>query len=137
MKHKITSLMEYFQKYGESVENPEGFWENIAEDYIWRKKWDKVLDWNFTEPNVNWFVNAKLNITENIFERNLPHKKDQTALLWEPNDPRDPAVPITYGELYEKVCQFANALKAKGVKKGDRVALYLPMILELPIAYQN
>jgi acetyl-CoA synthetase len=134
MKHKITSLMEYFQKYGESVKDPEGFWGNIAEDYIWRKKWDKVLDWNFTDPDVNWFVNGKLNITENIFERNLPHKKDQTALLWEPNDPKDPAVSITYGELFEKVCQFANALKANGVKKGDRVALYLPMIVELPIA---
>ena len=134
MKHKITSLMEYFQKYGESVNDPEKFWGDIAEDYIWRKKWDKVLDWNFTEPDVNWFVNGKLNITENIFERNLPHKKDQTALLWEPNDPKEPAVSITYGELYEKVCQFANALKANGVKKGDRVALYLPMILELPVA---
>lgn len=134
MKHKITSLMEYFQKYGESVNDPDKFWGDIAEDYIWRKKWDKVLDWNFTEPNVNWFVNGKLNITENIFERNLPHKKDQTALLWEPNDPKEPAISITYGELYEKVCQFANALKNMGVKKGDRVALYLPMILELPIA---
>jgi acetyl-CoA synthetase len=134
MKNKITSLMEYFQKYRESVEDPEGFWGNIAEDYIWRKKWDKVLEWNFTDPDVNWYVNGKLNITENIFERNLPHRKDQTALLWEPNNPQDPAIAITYGELYEKVCQFANALKANGVKKGDRVALYLPMILELPVA---
>ena len=134
MTNKITSLMEYFQKYQESVDNPEGFWGNIAEDYIWRKKWDKVLEWNFTEPNVNWFVNGKLNITENIFERNLPHRKDQTALLWEPNDPNEDFVTATYGELYEKVCQFANALKAQGVKKGDRVALYLPMILELPVA---
>jgi acetyl-CoA synthetase len=134
MTNKITSLMEYFQKYQESVDNPEGFWANIAEDYIWRKKWDKVLDWNFKEPNVNWFVNGKLNITENIFERNLPHRKDQTALLWEANDPNEDSIAITYGELYERVCQFANALKAQGVKKGDRVALYLPMILELPVA---
>ncbi|MCK5080173.1 MAG: AMP-binding protein, partial [Bacteroidales bacterium] len=134
MTNKITSLMEYFQKYQESVDNPEGFWANIADDYIWRKKWDKVLEWNFTEPNVNWFVNGKLNITENIFERNLPHRKDQTALLWEPNDPKEEAISITYGELYEKVSQFANAMKNLGVKKGDRVSLYLPMILELPIA---
>jgi acetyl-CoA synthetase len=134
MKNKISSLMEYFQKYRESVENPEGFWAEIAEDYIWRKKWDKVLEWNFTEPNINWFVNGKLNITENIFERNLPHRKDQIALLWEPNDPKEKVLSVTYGELFEKVCQFANALKSIGVKKGDRVALYLPMILELPVA---
>jgi len=134
MTNKITSLMEYFQKYQESVDNPEGFWANIADDYIWRKKWDKVLEWNFTEPNINWFVNGKLNITENIFERNLPHRKDQTALLWEPNDPKEEAISITYGELYEKVSQFANAMKNLGVKKGDRVSLYLPMIIELPIA---
>lgn len=134
MTNKITSLAEYLEKYKESVANPEGFWEKIAEDYYWHKKWDKVLDWNFDEPDVNWFQNAKLNITENIFERNLFLRKDQTAIIWEPNDPKDETVRLTYGELFEKVSQFANALKKQGIKKGDRVTLYLPMIPELAIA---
>ncbi len=115
--------MEYFQKYGESVDNPEKFWGDIAEDYIWRKKWDKVLEWNFTDPNVNWFVNGKLNITENIFERNMFMRKDQVALIWEPNDPSEKEVKLTYAELFDKVKEFANGLKKIGVEKGDRVAL--------------
>ena len=134
MTNKISSLAEYFQKYQESVANPEEFWEKIAEDYFWHKKWDKVLEWNFKEPDVKWFVNGKLNITENIFERNLYLRKDQPAIIWEPNDPKEESVTYTYGELYEKVCQFANALKNIGIKKGDRVAIYLPMIPELAIA---
>ncbi len=134
MTNKITSLSEYLEKYQESVANPEGFWEKIAEDYYWHKKWDKVLEWNFDEPNVNWFQNGKLNITENIFERNLFMRKDQTAIIWEPNDPKDETVKLTYGELFEKVSQFANVLKKQGIKKGDRVTIYLPMIPELAIA---
>ncbi len=134
MTNKITSLAEYYAKYQESVANPEGFWGKIAEDYYWHKKWDKVLEWNFSEPNVKWFQGGKLNITENIFERNLFQRKDQVALIWEPNDPKDATVEYTYGELFEKVCEFANGLKKMGVEKGDRVALYLPMIPELPIA---
>jgi len=137
MVNKITSLAEYFQKYQESVADPEGFWGNIAESYFWRKKWDKVLDWKFEgdgAPDVNWFVNGKLNITENIFERNMFMRKDQVAIIWEPNDPKDPEVKLTYGELFDKVKQFANGLKKLGVKKGDRVAIYLPMIPELAIA---
>ncbi len=134
MKNQITSLVEYLQKYNESVTDPEGFWGNIAEDYIWQKKWDKVLDWNFKDPDVNWFVNGKLNITENIFERNLKERKDQVAIIWEPNDPKDETVKLTYGELHERVSQFANALKKQGVKKGDRIAIYLPMVPELAIS---
>ena len=134
MTNKITSLAEYLEKYQESVANPEGFWEKIAEDYYWHKKWDKVLDWNFDEPDINWFQNGKLNITENIFERNLFMRKDQTAIIWEPNDPKDETVKLTYGELFEKVSQFANVLKKQGIKKGDRVTIYLPMIPELAIA---
>lgn len=137
MTNKITSLPEYFQKYQESVANPEAFWAKIAEDYYWHKKWDKVLEWRFDgegAPDVKWFVNGKLNITENIFERNLFLRKDQVALIWEPNDPKDETRTFTYGELYEKVCQYANALKKLGVEKGDRVAIYLPMVPELPIA---
>ena len=134
MSNKISSFAEYFQKYQESVSDPEGFWAEIAEDYLWQKKWDKVLDWNFKEPMVKWFEGGKLNITENIFERHLKDRKDQIALIWEPNDPSEPNLEITYGELYERVCQYSNALLKLGIKKGDRIAIYLPMIPELPVA---
>ncbi len=134
MKHQISSFAEYFQKYNESVQNPEGFWAEIAEDYIWHKKWDKVLDWNFKDPDINWFQGGMLNITENIFERHLPDRKDQVALIWEPNDPNEDNVELTYQQLFEKVKEYANALLKLGIKKGDRVAIYLPMIPELPIA---
>ncbi|MBN1340125.1 MAG: acetate--CoA ligase [Bacteroidales bacterium] len=137
MTNKITSFVEYLQKYQESVANPEGFWGNIAESHYWHKKWDKVLDWYFEgkdAPHVKWFVNGKLNITENIFERNIFQRKDQVALIWEPNDPKEKEVKLTYGELFDKVKQFANALIKLGIKKGDRVAIYLPMVPELPIA---
>jgi acetyl-CoA synthetase len=137
MTNKITSLAEYFQKYKESVADPEGFWAGIAETHYWRKKWDQVLDWRFEgedAPHVKWFINGKLNITENIFERNMFMRKDQVALIWEPNDPKEKEVKLTYGELFDKVKQFANGLLKIGVKKGDRVAIYLPMIPELPIA---
>ena len=137
MGNKITSLPEYFQKYQESVADPDGFWGNIAEDNFWRKKWDRVLDWKFEgegAPDVNWFANGKLNITENIFERNMHMRKDQVAIIWEPNDPKEAEVKLTYGELFDKVKQFANGLKKIGVKKGDRVAIYLPMVPELTVA---
>jgi acetyl-CoA synthetase len=137
MVKKITSLAEYFEKYRESVADPEGFWTGIAENYYWHKKWDEVLKWKFEgegAPDVKWFVNGKLNITENIFERNMFMRKDQVAIIWEPNDPKEPEIRLTYGQLYEKVCQFANALKKLGVEKGDRVAIYLPMVPELAIA---
>ncbi|HPE33385.1 MAG TPA: acetate--CoA ligase [Bacteroidales bacterium] len=137
MTNKITSLAEYFEKYQESVANPETFWAKIAESHYWQKKWDKVLDWYFEgkdAPYVKWFINGKLNITENIFERNLFLRKDQPAIIWEPNDPKEDNVVLTYGELFDKVRQFSNALLKLGIKKGDRVALYLPMIPELAIA---
>ncbi len=137
MVNKITSLAEYFQKYQESVADPEGFWGKIAESHYWHKKWDSVVDWRFSgpgAPDVKWFVNGKLNITENIFERNLFLRKDQVAIIWEPNDPATPEIRITYGELFEQVKQFANALKNIGVEKGDRVAIYLPMVPELTVA---
>ena len=137
MTNKITSLAEYFQKYKESVADPDGFWANIAETHYWRKKWDKVLDWRFDGPDapvVKWFNDGKLNITENIFERNMFMRKDQVAIIWEPNDPKQKEVKLTYGELFDKVKQFANGLLKIGVKKGDRVAIYLPMVPELAVA---
>ena len=129
MTNKITNLAEYLQKYKESVANPEEFWAGIAEANFWRKKWDNVVNWRFDgpdAPDVKWFENGKLNITENIFERNMFMRKDQVALIWEPNDPKEKEVKLTYGELFDKVKQFSNALLKLGVKRGDRVALYLP-----------
>ncbi len=137
MINKITSLAEYLQKYKESVADPEGFWANIAESHYWHKKWDKLLDWRFEgkdAPVVNWFVNGKLNITENIFERNMFMRKDQVAIIWEPNDPKEKEIKLTYGELFDKVKEFANGLLKLGIKKGDRVAIYLPMLPELVIS---
>ncbi len=137
MVNKITSLAEYFQKYKESVATPDVFWGKIAESHYWQKKWDNVLQYKFKgedAPDVNWFENGKLNITENIFERNMFMRKDQVAIIWEPNDPNEKEIYLTYGELFEKVKQFANGLKKLGIQKGDRVALYLPMVPELAIA---
>ena len=134
MTKKISSFGEYLQTYQRSVADPDGFWADQAQTFYWRKKWDKVLEWNFEGPDVKWFINGKLNITENIFERNLFQRKDQAAIIWEPNDPKDDNVVLTYGELFEKVSQYANGLLKLGVKKGDRVAIYLPMIPELAIA---
>lgn len=133
-KMQIKSLEEYHEKYALSVSNPEGFWEEIANEFQWMKKWDKVLEWNFTEPDVKWFKGAQLNITENMLDRHLEKRGNKLALIWEPNDPKQRFVRYTYRELYEHVCMFANALKAQGVKKGDRVCIYMPMIPELAIA---
>ncbi len=137
MTNKISSLAEYLQKYNESVANPEKFWAEIAEANFWRKKWDNILDWRFDGPDapvVKWFDGGQLNITENIFERNMFQRKNQDAIIWEPNDPKEKEVRLTYGELFDKVKEFANGLKKIGVEKGDRVAIYLPMIPELAIA---
>lgn len=132
--NRIRSIEDYHAAYKKSVENPEMFWGEIAEGFTWRKKWDKVLDWNFEEPNIKWFINGKLNITENCLDRHLKTRGNKLALIWEPNDPKERFVRYTYKELHEKVCQFANVLKNNGAKKGDRVCIYMPMIPELTIA---
>lgn len=134
MSDRIHTLSGYFYEYQKSVTEPESFWARIADSFFWRKRWDKVLDWDFEGPDVKWFVNAKLNITENIFERNLFTIGDNPAIIWEPSDPEEEGRTITYMELYHEVCQFANALKAKGIEKGDRVIIYMPMIPEAAIA---
>ncbi len=131
---RIKSLSDYFKKYELSEKDPESFWSEIAESFTWKKKWDKVLDWDFEKVNINWFQNAKLNITENIFERNLKQRAGKTAIIWEPNDPSESPIHITYKELYEETCRFSNALRAKGIKKGDRVIIYMPMVPEAAIA---
>ena len=133
--YHIKHLEEYFQVYRKSVRNPESFWEEIAEEhFVWRKRWDKVLDWDFTKPEIKWFDGAKLNITENCIDRHLHTRGDKTAILFEPNSLEEPAQHITYKELYSRVNKFANVLKSKGIKKGDRVVVYLPMIPELAIS---
>tara|TARA_R110000796_G_scaffold252631_1_gene389252 strand:- start:137270 stop:139177 length:1908 start_codon:yes stop_codon:yes gene_type:complete len=133
--YHIKHLEEYFQVYRKSVRNPEAFWEEIAEEhFVWRKKWDNVLSWDFSKPEVKWFEGAQLNITENCIDRHLTTRGDKTAILFEPNDPNEDAEHITYRQLYERVCRMANVLKDHGIKKGDRVCIYLPMIPELAIS---
>ncbi|MFK5880433.1 MAG: acetate--CoA ligase [Flavobacteriaceae bacterium] len=133
--YHIKHLEEYYKVYRNSVRDPEVFWEEIAEEHFsWRKRWDKVLSWDFKKPEVKWFEGAKLNITENCIDRHLTTKGNKTAILFEPNNPDEEAQHITYNRLYERVNQFANVLKDNGVKKGDRVCIYLPMIPELAIS---
>ena len=134
MNHKISSLFEYTRKYENSVSNPEVFWGEVADHFHWRKTWSKVLDWNFEEPKIEWFKDSKLNLTENIFERLLPTHADKTAIFWEPNDPNSDSVSLTYAELFGATCKFANAMRANGVLKGDRVIIYMPMVPEAAIA---
>ena len=133
--YHIKHLEEYYQVYRKSVREPENFWEEIAEEhFVWRKKWDTVLDWDFSKPEVKWFEGAQLNITENCIDRHLATRGDKTAILFEPNDPSEAAEHISYAQLSERVNQFANVLKENGVQKGDRVCIYVPMIPELAIA---
>ncbi|MFZ9045791.1 MAG: AMP-binding protein, partial [Cyclobacteriaceae bacterium] len=134
MSHKIKTLSGYIHEYQKSVLYPEEFWGGIAESFHWKKAWDQTLQWDFEGPNVNWFANGKLNITENILERHLFTQGDQPAIIWEPNDPKEANIILTYRELYEKTCQFSNAMEAQGIKKGDRVIIYMPMVPEAAIA---
>ncbi|HPF10489.1 MAG TPA: acetate--CoA ligase [Flavobacteriaceae bacterium] len=133
--YHIKNLEEYYQVYRKSVRDPETFWEEVAEEhFVWRKRWNRVLHWDFTKPEIKWFEGAELNITENCIDRHLATRGDKTAILFEPNDPNEKAQHISYKELRRKVCQFANVLKEKGIQKGDRVCIYLPMIPELAYA---
>jgi acetyl-CoA synthetase len=134
MPHKITSFEQYQETYKKSVEQPELFWSEIAESFTWKQKWDQVLDWNFKEPSVKWFLNAKLNITENCLDRHLETNGNKAAIVWESNDAAAPNRTLTYNELHAEVCRFANVLQNNRIEKGDRVCLYLPMIPELAIA---
>ena len=133
--YHIKHLEEYYQVYRKSIREPESFWEEIAEEhFLWRKKWDSVLDWDFSKPEISWFKGAKLNITENCIDRHLTTRGDKTAILFEPNHPDEVAEHISYNELYKRVNKFANVLKEQGIKKGDRVCIYVPMIPELAIS---
>lgn len=132
--YQITSYEAYQEAYKKSVEDPEGFWGSVASHFEWRKPWDKVLDWNFTEPKVEWFKGARLNITENCIDRHLKTMGDKPAIIWEPNNPEDRTRVVTYNRLHKRVCQFAQVLTNLGVKKGDRVCIYMGMVPELAYA---
>ncbi|WP_439583977.1 acetate--CoA ligase [Dyadobacter bucti] len=131
---RIKTFEEYQVAYKQSVDDPEGFWAEVAQQFQWRKPWKKVLSWDFHEANVKWFEGGVMNITENALDRHLAERGNQPAIIWEPNNPEDQAVSISYNVLYDRVCRFANVLKKHGVKKGDRVCIYLPMVPELTVA---
>ena len=132
--YKINNLEEYFKHYKKSVREPRKFWDKVAaENFTWYQQWDKVVDFNMAEADIKWFTNAKVNIVKNCIDRHLAKKGDKTAIIFEPNDPTEQALHITYNELYERVCKMANVLKEQGIQKGDRVCIYLPMIPELAI----
>ncbi|MFN9114148.1 MAG: AMP-binding protein, partial [Bacteroidota bacterium] len=132
--YQIKTLAQYHEAYEKSIANPEAFWEEVASHFVWKKKWEKVCDWNFIEPHVKWFLGGKLNITENCLDRHIAALGDKPAIIWEPNDPEEHHRVLTYKELLFKVKQFANVLKNNGVKKGDRVCIYMGMVPELTIA---
>jgi len=132
--YQINSLEQYQRDYKRSVDDPEGFWSDIASQFLWRKKWDKVLTWNFKEPKVKWFEGGKLNITENCLDRHVANLGDNPAIIWEPNNPNEHTRTITYTELLFKVKQFSHVLKNNGVKKGVRISIYMGMVPELAIA---
>ena len=131
---KINSFEQYQATYKQSVSHPEAFWAELAHSFVWKKKWDTVLKWDFDTPSVKWFEGGKLNITENCLDRHLEALGEKTAILWEPNNPEEAAKHISYKELHQRVSQFSNVLKSLGIKKGDRVCLYMPMVPELTIA---
>lgn len=134
MDLQVKSFEDYQATYKQSVDDPEGFWAGIAENFFWRRKWSNVLRWNFKDPDINWFENGKLNITENCLDRHIYTLGNQPAIIWEPNDPHEAHRVLTYKQLLEKVEQFGNVLKNNGVVKGDRICIYLPMVPELVIA---
>ncbi|MEM9341243.1 MAG: acetate--CoA ligase, partial [Bacteroidota bacterium] len=134
MSHKIQTLPEYIHEYQKSILQPEEFWCKVAETFHWRKRWKKELSWNFDDPDVKWFIDGKLNITENMLDRYLFTKKNDPAIIWEPNDPNEAHRVISYQELHALTCQFSNALVADGVTKGDRVIIYMPNVPEAVVA---
>ena len=132
--YQIKDLAGYHEAYQKSIQDPDAFWGAVAEHFTWHKKWDKVSDWNFKDPSIQWFIGGQLNITENCLDRHLATMGDKPAIIWEPNDPAEQHRTLTYKQLHLKVCQFAQVLYNNGVKKGDRVCIYMGMIPELAIA---
>ena len=134
MEMKISTFEEYKIEYQKSITDTKKFWEKKAQNFSWRKKWDSVLDWDFTKPEIKWFEGGKLNITENCLDRHLEKRGNQTAIKWIANDPKEETINLSYRELHKQVCKFANVLKKNGALKGDRICLYMPMVPELAIA---
>ena len=134
MSKTITSLEQYKIEYAKSINNPAAFWEEKANNFTWHKKWDSVLEWDFTKPEIKWFEGGKLNITENCLDRHLKTKGEQTAIKWIANNPNEQSRCLSYNELHTEICKFANVLKNNDAKKGDRICLYMPMVPELAIA---
>lgn len=134
MVNKIQTLGGYFHEYQKSVANAEAFWAQQAESFFWRKRWEQVVKWNFDGPDIKWYLNGKLNVTENIFEKNLYTHGDRDAIIWEPNSPNEISRRLTYRELFREVNKFANTLRRLGIRKGDRIAVYMPMVPELAVA---
>ena len=132
--YQIKSFEQYQTAYQKSIEQPEKFWEDIAQHFTWQKKWDKVLDWEFNTPKIEWFKGGKLNITENCLDRWVATQPDTPAIIWESNNPHEASRTLTYKELHQQVCAFAQVLKNNGAKKGDRICIYMPMVPELAIA---
>ncbi len=132
--YQITAEEQYHEEYRKSIEDPTTFWDNIASQFLWKKPWHNTLSWNFSEPSVKWFEGGKLNVTENCLDRHIALLGDSPAIIWEPNDPKEHSRTLTYSELLLKVCQFAHVLTNNGVKKGDRVCIYMGMVPELVIA---
>ena len=131
----IESLPDYFKQYKKSIKNPKKFWDKVAdENFVWYQRWEKVVNYDMHEAKIEWFINAKLNITKNCIDRHLAQRGNKTAIIWEPNDPNETAQYITYQDLYDRVGKMSNVLRDQGVKKGDRVTIYLPMIPELAVA---
>ncbi len=134
MNKNINSFEEYKIEYEKSIKNPEEFWEELANNFTWKKKWGKVLSWDFSKPEIKWFEGGKLNIIENCLDRHLETRGEQTAIKWIANNPNEQSRSLSYKELHAEVCKFANVLKNNGAKKGDRICLYMPMVPELAIA---
>ena len=125
----------YEKLYDESIANPDEFWAKQARlNLDWISEWETVSESNFVEGKVSWFKGAKINTTINCIDRHLENNGNKTAIIWEPNDPSEPSIHLTYQELYEETCKFSNALRLKGIKKGDRVIIYMPMVPEAAIA---
>ncbi len=133
MTYQISDLEDYKDTYKKSVDNPELFWKEQAEYFTWFEPFTEVCKWNFDEPDVKWYLNGKTNITYNCLDVHLLDKADQTAIIWEPNDPKDKVKKYTYQQLHDEVCRCANAMKSRGIQKGDRVIFYMPMVAELAI----
>ena len=132
--YQITDMEAYKAQWNKAKDQPEVFWSEIAAHFQWKKPWNKVLDWNFNEPRIRWFEGAQLNITENCLDRHLDSIGNQAALVWEPNNPSEPFRSLSYRELHQEVETAAAMLRMHGIKKGDRVCIYLPMVPELAIA---